>query len=380
MNFKALDEFLEHLLDMGYPMYDCTVHVNREEVYRRQGGYIDVAAKRRHIPDTKYFLYSVSKPVTCAAALTLFEKGKFLLSDPVSMYLPEFADVQVAERLPDGRTFLRPAKRPIRIVHLFTMTAGLNYNLGSDAIREAVAATDGRAPTREIVRAISKEPLSFDPGDRWQYSLCHDVLAGLVEVIAGERFSDYVKRVIFDPLGMKNSGYRIPEGDAASQMATQYVFEDNFTKLSLFPSNGYILGPEYDSGGAGMISTAEDYIRFADMMSCGGTASDGTPILAQTTIDLMRTNFLTDAQLASFNWQQMAGYGYGLGVRTMIDRAQGGSLSPLGEFGWGGAAGALAYFDPSTKTAIYLAQHTRNPREEYVLPRLRNVVYASLGR
>lgn len=372
-NFTYLDRYLESLLDFGFPLYDCTVFVEHKEVYRRRGGKIGA-------PGSRYFLYSCSKPVTCAAALTLLEAGKYLLDDPVSAYLPEFGEVQVEERLPGGGFYLRPPKAPIRIRHLFTMTAGLNYNLRTPAILEAIEKTGGRAPTREIARAIAKTPLSFDPGDRWQYSLCHDVLAALTEVIAGEKFRDYVKRVIFDPLGMTNTGYTVPAGCGLEAVNTQYRYNDEkHIAEETEKKVTHILGPEYDSGGAGMVSCPEDYILFADAMANGGIGKSGAQILSPATIDLMRTNFLTEEQRRTFTWAQLRGYSYGLGVRTMVDRAAGGSISPLGEFGWGGAAGALVYISPEKKAAVYLAQHTLNPHEDKVLPELRNVIFAAIG-
>lgn len=371
MNFTYLDQYLDSLLDFGFPMYDCIVHVRHEEVYRRRGGKIGGEYSR-------YFLYSVSKTVTCAAALSLLEQGKYRLSDPVSAYLPEYADVQVSERYSDGRAYLRPARTSIRIRDLFTMTAGLNYNLDTDAIRDVLAKTDGRAPTREIARAIAKEPLSFDPGDRWQYSLCHDVLAALAEVIAGERFADYVKRIILDPLGMTHTDYHLPAGVELNQ---QYRYNDEkHIAEPVANTSRHILGPEYDSGGAGLVSCPEDLILFADAMANGGVGKTGARILAAETVDLWRTPALTDHQKRTMTWSQLAGYSYGLGVRTLTDRIAAGSIGPVGEFGWGGAAGALVYMVPETGTAVYLAQHTLNPHEEKVLPELRNVIFSCLGR
>lgn len=382
MNFSALDQYLDSLLtELHLPMYDCTIHVNYQEVYRRQGGFIDTENRIPHKPDTKYFLYSVTKPLTCAAALTLFEKGKYLLNEPLSRYLPEFADVQVEDVLPNGQRYRRPPARPIRIGDLFTMTAGFTYNLRSDNIR-AVLNENENAPTREIIRALAKDPLSFDPGTRFQYSLCHDVIAALVEVIAGERFSDYVKRVILDPLEMSNTGFHFPAEELEATMAPLYNQPDR-TRAPEKQSrvNQYVCNPMYDSGGAGLISTPEDYIRFADMLANQGIGKNGARILSPATVSLMHTNFLTPAQMDSFaaNFgSYYAGYGYGLGVRTLVDRARGGSIGPIGEFGWGGAAGSQVYCHTESRTAIFYAQHTLNPPEDAILPRLRNIAFACL--
>jgi len=380
MDFTYLDRFLDSLLDFGFPMYDCTVWAHHEQLYRRQGGFIDVAKRRTHEPQTKYFLYSCTKPVTTASALILLEQGKFRLSDPLANYLPEYGEMNVLQKQADGSEFLRPAKTKITILDLFRMSAGLTYNSNSANVKAAIAASGGVAPTREIARAIAKDPLVFDPGERWNYSLCHDVLAALVEVVSGRRFADFVREEIFAPLGMTHSAFHLAEGDT-EQMAAQYMFPNESTIPYEIPlRNPHIFGDEYDSGGAGIISTAEDYILFADAMANGGVGKSGARILSPATVDLWRTPAFPPEKAHTFDWDYMAGYEYGLGVRTLVNRTVAGSIAPVGEFGWGGAAGALVYMSPETGVSVYLAQHTRNPREGYVLPALRNTVFACLGR
>ena len=379
MDFTLLDRYLESLLGSGLPMYDCTVHINYKEVYRRQGGYIDVDAGKRHHPHTRYFMYSATKPVTCAAALTLLEAGAFRLGDPLFWYLPEYEHMQVADRKPGGCPTLRPAETPIRIRDLFQMTAGMTYNIHMPALREAIRETGGRAPTREIARAMAREPLSFDPGDRWQYGFCHDVLAALVEAVSGERFGDYVHRVIFSPLGMEHSSFHA--GADTSDMAAQYRYNDVTKKPhEIDRSNPFIFGEEYDSGGGGMVSTVEDYIRFADMLANGGVGEGGVRILSAAAVELMGQNGLSQTQARSFTCEGMEGRGYGLGVSVHTAPGVSGSLSPVGEFGWGGAAGSAVYIDPSSRTAVFYAQHVMNAHEERVMAALRNVVFGCLGR
>ncbi|MDD4774356.1 MAG: serine hydrolase [Eubacteriales bacterium] len=374
INFIPLDSYLDSLLDFGFPMFDCTVHRNCEELYSRRGGYIDAEKKLRHQPHTLYYLYSVSKVVTCAAALTLLDDGAFTLDDPIAQYMPEFAAMKVRHSLSDGTVSLTDALRDITVEHLFTMSAGFDYNLNSESIKAAREKYPA-APTREIIRALAQEPLCFEPGERWQYSLCHDLLAALCEVVSGRRFADYVRDRIFMPLGMEHSSYHISEAEK-SEMAQQYIYNDAEKRADIFgKTNGYILGDDYDSGGAGMISTAGDCIRFADALACGGVGANGARILRPETVELMRANRLSPAQLGDYCWDQLRGYGYGLGVRTMTDRETG----PYGEFGWGGAAGALTYIDPDRGIAVYYAQHTLNPHEEKVLPELRDVIFGCLS-
>ena len=162
-----------------------------------------------------------------------------------------------------------------------------------------------------------------------------------------------------------------------SRLAMQYLNEDGKGIRPIGAENFYVLGPAYDSGGAGLITSVDDYIRFADMLAMGGVGATGERILSKAAIDLMRLNHLNDVQMKDINWIQMTGYGYGLGVRTMTDKTRG-SLSPVGEFGWGGAAGAYVLIDPEREMSVYFAEHMRNSLEPFVHPRIRNILYACL--
>jgi len=325
-------------------------------------------------------LASILKGLVCAAALTLYEQGRYLLSDPVSEFIPEFKDLTVRRVRPDGQTVIERAKQPMTIRHLFTMTSGLNYDLAEPQMLEAIRRSDGRAPTVEIAKAMAKRPLMFEPGNHFMYSLSHDVLAAVTEVIAGMPFRDYVKKVIFDPCGMNDSAYHLTEA-MLPRMAQQYRFDDEKGVAEpIGPVNGYIFGSEYDSGGAGMVTSVEDYMRFARMMTRLGVADNGERVLSPGTINLMRTNHLGETQMRDFDWEQFMGYGYGLGVRTMMDRTISGSNGPVGEFGWDGAAGAYTLMDPTYGISIFSAMSVtgwHNIIEDQ--GPLRDVVYECLG-
>lgn len=378
MDFSRLTEFLNGLPEWRIPGVDMMIAVDGETVYRHQAGWRDREKKLPMTGDELYWIYSASKVITCAAALTLYEKGKYLLSDPVSEYLPAYKNLMVRRVRPDGQMVIEPAREAMTIRHLFTMTSGLNYDLFSPEILSAVERTGGRAPTVEIANAIAQRPLMFEPGSHFLYSLSHDVLAAVVEVIAGMPFRDYVKKAIFEPCGMMDSAYHLtPEKEA--RMAQQYRFDDAKGEAEpIGPVNDYVFGSEYDSGGAGMVTSVEDYMRFARMMTRMGVADSGERILSPGTVNLMRTDHLTPAQKQDFDWPQFAGYGYGLGVRTMVDRTRSGSNGPVGEFGWGGAAGAYTIIDPENRVSAFYTQHMLNSQEPYVHPRLRNLVYACL--
>lgn len=335
--FSKLTDYLDSFLEMGIPGYDCIVYHHGKCVYRHMNGYSD---RERKIPVSgkeRYFVYSCSKVVTCVAALQLYERGMFGLDDKLSEYMPEFETMYV--KTPDG---VKKAERSITIRDLFRMTAGFNYQtLGTPWLEEAGRRTEGKFSTRETIRCLAEAPLDFEPGTAYQYSLCHDVLAALVEVISGERFSDYVKAHIFEPLGMDRSSYHVAD-DALGDLAQQYSYDPKLKQTELFGKrNQGIFGPKYDSGGAGCISTVEDYIKFLEALRVGDL------ILKRETIDLMATNQLSAKQLKEF---ARGDYGYGLGVRCPRD----GSVT---DFGWAGAAGAYLAIDRINDITVYYAQH-----------------------
>ena len=266
MNFEPLTQFLDSLIPYGVPGADMLIMQNHRPLYRHRAGWRDREAQEPIRGDELYFLYSCSKVATVVAAMQLLEKGKFLLTDPLCEYMPEWRDVLVRDA--DGGA--HRAQNPILIRHLFSMTAGLDYEMDRPAIRRVREETAGACPTRAIARALSEKPLSFEPGAHWQYSLCHDVLAALVEVVSGEKFSDYVTGHIFRPLGMTRTCYHLQPG-MEKDLAAQYRYNDEKRLAErIAPNNSYEFGPEYDSGGAGVISCVDDYIRLADALACGG--------------------------------------------------------------------------------------------------------------
>lgn len=324
-------------LKMGIPGFDLVIYKDGKCALRHMGGFSD---RENRVPmkgNELLNIFSCSKPITCVAAMQLWEKGLFRLEDELSDYLPEFAQMDV--RTEGG---VKRAENPIRIHHLFEMTAGLNYNLHTPALDALRRDTNGKCPTREVARAIAASPLDFEPGTRYQYSLCHDVLAALVEVLSGQKFEAYVKQHIFDPLGMENSDF-LPPMEAYQNVAPLY--RGSAEGVILNPDGktpAYRIGTEHASGGAGCMSTVEDYIKFAEALRVG----DG--ILSKDTIRLMATNRLTAAQRPD----NTTGNGYGLGLRT-----GGGDANRRYDFGWGGAAGAFLAVDPVHNISIFYAQH-----------------------
>lgn len=328
------------------PCSDIAIAHHGEIVYRYMNGTSD---DEKQVPlrgDEQYFLYSATKPITCTAVLQLVETGKLRLEDKVADYIPEFGHMMV--KTGDG---LRPAVKPITIRNLFTMTSGLNYNVASPSIL-AVLEKNPQASTLEMVRAMAEEPLEFEPGEHYLYSLSHDVLAAVAEVVTGMKFGDYLKEQIFDVCGMMRTGFYSNEA-AMDMVCSQYRYQPESQKSQLIEKvNSYILTPAYQSGGAGLISCVDDYIRFVIEMS------NGNKLLKKETIDMMRTNQLGVQAYEDFRLRK-PGYAYGLGVRTDAW----GSFAHKGEFGWDGAAGAYVMIDPDNHIGVFYVTHVRNHGE-----------------
>ncbi len=381
MNFKELKYFIDKITNWRIPGAECEVYVDNKRVFKYAAGYADLETKRV-IDDSLYYLYSSTKVATAAAVLQLLERGEILLTDPVKEYLPEFSEMYIEKDLGDGKKELVRAKNDITINHLLSMSAGLDYTWNTPAINEVKERTNGVSPTREIVRAIAKSPLHFEPGEHWSYSLCLDVLGGLVEVVSGMKFGEYVTENIFKPIGMKNSTFRYTP-EVAAKMATQYRFDDELGKAveaGNLNSHSTGIGSEYDSGGAGIISNVEDYAKFVSTLANGGVAPNGERILSSGTVELMKTNLLNEQALKDVNWQQILGYGYGCAVRTMMDKGRAGTTGTLNEFGWGGAAGSYVMADTEKRIGVFYVQHMLNSQEPYVHPRIRNIVYNAIER
>lgn len=388
MKFDVLQAFLDHLVQWRVPGNAVSVCIDGKEVFSYASGYADVENKIPMTPDHYVNIYSCSKVATVTAALQLYEQGKLRLDEPLYAFIPEYREVMIQK---DDK--LQKARTPITLWNLLTMTSGLTYNTWSEGIENARILTGGRMDTLAVAKCIAQDPLAFEPGTSWQYGLSHDVLAAVVEVITGKKFRNYVQENIFEPLGMTHSFYH--NEAVLEQMAQQYTFvnpnSQDYVALQaglVKQSEGYIklvpktvrytFGPEYDSGGAGLTSTAADYSKFCAALANGGIGATGERILSPATIELLRTNQLTEQQQKAFNWDHLKGYGYGLGVRTMIDKAAAGSNGSIGEFGWGGAAGSSVLIDPDLKLSVFYAAHMLNPDEAYYQPRLRNAVYACL--
>lgn len=282
--------------------------------------------------------------------------GALALSDPASKYLPGFKDQKVYTD--QG---LVPANREVTIQDLLDMTAGVVYPDASfpagaimDKIQadfyDKIAKGEPTPSTYELANIIGQQPLAFQPGERWLYGFCADVLGAIVEVVSGKRYITYLKETIFEPLGMTDTDFYVPEQKQDRFMQFyQYMPEtqtlDPCTWQHLCLSHMHLKQPSFESGGAGLVSTLSDYAKFAQMMLNKGTYH-GVHILGRKTVEWMTQNHLNEKQLVSFDWEALKGYGYGNLMRCMIHTELSESIGSNGEFGWDGWLGSYVSMDP----------------------------------
>lgn len=364
---NAIKEFMEDREHLDVKGNSLLIFKDDREIFRHYTGSVN--------KDTIFRIYSMTKVVTVTAAMQLYELGKFAMDDPLYQYIPEFKEMKVYD--PETAKEV-PAKNIIRIRDLFAMSSGVPYEGDWAEVpsrflkirQELEKEHPGESySTLDYVRRMPEAPLCFEPGTHWMYGLSHDILGGLIEVISGQKLSEYMAEHIFKPLGMDHTFFRLPDGYG------RYLAEHDTD-----PSADAKFGPNarYESGGGGLLSTLDDYMKLANTLTRGGTSVDGVRILGRKTVDLIRKDQLNDEQKKDFNWEYLKGYSYGLGVRTMVDPAKSGVPGSVGEFGWCGVLGTWVMMDPEERlTAVYM--HQRYPNlESYVQLHLRPMIYGAI--
>lgn len=375
MDFSRLARYIDSLEGKyGVPACDLAVFIRHKEVFRRSAGFSDTGKTKPVSSKDLYWIYSMTKVYTATAALQLAEQGRLGLEDPVAEYLPAFSKLTVKE----GDT-VRPAREVLRIRHLFTMTGGLNYDLQTPAIMKTLKKFGSAVTSKELCDALAAGPLDFDPGAHYLYSVCIDVLGRVVEVISGVGLGEYFQKNLFGPLGASDIAF-FPDEEQKARLSAQYAVDAKTGMIAAAgPDN--LLSPlgKFESGGGGLASTLDAYALLPNALANGGTAGSGAQILKPETIELMRRDWLTPVQRADFNKMKPADYSYGLGVRTRI---QGGTAkSPVGEFGWDGAAGAYNLIDPANNLAAVYTQHVlgHNVAFDMIHPTIRDLIYEGLN-
>jgi CubicO group peptidase (beta-lactamase class C family) len=348
--------------------------------YFRAYGEADSESHRPMRTDNLFRMQSMTKPVTSVALLTLYEQGKFQLTDPLEKYLPAFKNVRVYKGTgPSGELLLEDPKHPITIEDVFRHTAGFSYGYFSDtpvdhAYRDAGVSYEKSDSLKEFTDKLATMPLLYQPGTKWHYSFAHEVQAYLVEYFSGMPFDAYCQKVIFGPLGMKDTVFGVPPEKAARFAAVYHPDAAGRALPGLAASDGldytHFTGRPF--GGASLSSTAGDYLRFAQMLLNGGRL-DGVRILSRKTVELMTADHLAPAIPPL-----RPGVGYGLGVGVVIDPAQAGSIGSAGEFFWGGYATTSVIINPKEQlVGLLLAQY--QPMDFPMIDRWKVLLYQAIA-
>lgn len=394
-DFRPLGAYVETLPEGGQrPGANVLVLRNGREVFYAQAGMADLEARRPIGRDTLFRVYSMTKPVTAAAVMILVDEGKLRLDDPVTRYIPEFRELRVFKGM-DGDRMLTEPVGPMTVENLLTHTAGFSYAfqagpvaslykktpLAGDVWRFDPAFKGGDA----FARTLASLPLVAQPGERWHYSMALDVAALVVQRASGVAFETFARNRIFRPLGMDDTGFSVAP-EKAHRLASLYQVslkgglqktDDGATSPLRHPLGGF-------SGGAGLVSTIDDYARFARMLADGG-AGNGRRILSRKAVAAMMTNHLAPAQLgemkatAAFGLGgQGDGLGFGYGGAVVTSTAGLGGLGSVGEYAWGGAASTTFWIDPTQKVIVIFMTQVIPPMDQ-IRDHLRRLIYTALA-
>jgi CubicO group peptidase (beta-lactamase class C family) len=320
-------------------------------------GHRDIEKQLPMERDTICRVYSMSKIITCVATLILMEDGKYNLDDPVAKYLPELKDMKVWTGGTQEEPKLEALKRPITIKHLLTHTSGLMYDfMGNDPLTKMWAAADlwSGPGLSNFVSKLGKLPLKHQPGNAYTYGVNQDVQGALIERVSGQKFGTFLEERIFRPLGMKDTGFDVPESKMNRLAKTYKLVDGKFVEDKPLIDTWPEAGRGIEAGGAGIFSTAGDFARFAQMLCNGGTL-ESKRILGRKTVELMTADHMVTLPNNQAATRQK---GFGLGVEVTTDLGQLSMPSSIGQFGWYGAATTYCQIDPSEKlVAIALVQH-----------------------
>ncbi|MGF1599300.1 MAG: serine hydrolase domain-containing protein [Acidimicrobiales bacterium] len=398
---RRIDEFIkDRYLDTGrFPGFSLLINRGGEVAHLSVQGHRNAETGAPMTEDTIVRIYSMSKPITSVALLTLYEEGRFRLDDPVSRFIPSFADLRVwSDGNPISYTTTFP-EREMTIRDLLTHTSGLTYGFMNRHPVDALyrrRGIEGDHKLEDWVELVAEQPLLFSPGTQWSYSVATDVLGRLVEVVGGVSFDQFLAERIFEPLGMVDTGFTVDEA-AADRFAACYTVPS----LSPFgvpegasgdekvviddggPTSIYRSPRAFLSGGGGLTSTIGDYHRFTSML-LGGGALDGRRVLGRKTIEYTTTNHLPGgADLASmgqavFSETNYDGVGFGLGFSVVLHPAQAQVITSPGEYAWGGAASTLFWVDP-VEDLVVIGLTQLMPSSAYpIRQELKPLVYGAL--
>jgi CubicO group peptidase (beta-lactamase class C family) len=355
-------------------------------------GVTDIASKAPMREDAIFRLFSMTKPITTVALLMLMEEGKIALDDAVSRFIPGFAGLGLYAGGSLGNFLTTPCAKPMQVVDLLRHTSGLTYGILNRtsvdaAYRKLKVAEPGmEGGMKGLIATLETLPLEFPPGETWNYSVGLDVAAHLIELISGMRFGEFLSERIFMPLGMADTGFVVPDRKRDRFSTCYYVKEGALNIFDDVKNSVYYQPPLLESGGGGLVGTAEDYMRFCRMLLNGGILGH-VRLLSPKTVELMTMNHLpggremTDIMpsTTAFNESGYAGVGFGLSVAVTQSLARTGLPGTEGEYSWGGAAGTYFFNDPREDMAVvFMSQVLFAPDRVRLRRDLRTLVYSAI--
>jgi CubicO group peptidase (beta-lactamase class C family) len=352
-----------------------------QPVYFESFGLRDVESRRPMTADSIFRLYSMSKAITSVAAMMLVEDGKLRLDDPLSKYIPAFAEAKVGVEKPDGKLALEPLQRPITIEDLLRHTSGLTYGFyGDSAVRKLYANSglfDGDFDNAAFAERLAKLPLAEQPGTQWDYGHSTDVLGRVIEVVSGRSLFQFEKERLLGPLGMNETAFSV--ADAAQRRRIAEPLPDDRFERPIAGIKDPTLPQRWESGGAGMVGTIGDYARFLQMLLDGGTV-DGRQYLKPETIALMASDHIgPETKIARDEFYfpgEASGFGLGFAVRTEVPAN---TAWPLGEYRWDGVGGTFFFVDPKDDMFTLLMMQAPSQRGR-IETELKALVYQALGK
>lgn len=356
-----------------------------EEIFYHEDGLADIEAGLPIQRDSIFRLYSMTKPVTAAAAMILVERGEIELNEPVSQFLNGFQHQMV-----EKKGSLVPVDRDVTLHDLLSMTSGLVYGgddkagQGTTAVFEEVDRRllgDSPLGTVEAMNKLGKVPLAFQPGTSWQYGTSSDVLGAVIEVVSGQRFGEFLKKELFEPLQMKDTGFWLPEEKRCRLVKTYTNSEDRILEQYTGNHLGIIhqmdRNPAFESGGAGLVSTVDDYSKFANMLMKKGRVN-GTRLLREKTVDFLTTATLSADQQKGFDSWGQSGYSYGNFMRVLTNPSQAANLGSVGEYGWDGWLGCYFINCPKDELTFLFMMQKKDAGTTPLTRKLRNIVFSAL--
>ena len=346
-------------------------------VYQKAFGVANLETREPMRTDALFRLYSMTKPIASVALLSLYEQGKFRLTDPLDRYLPQFANVKVYKGTDaGGKPMLAPPSRKPTIQDAFRHTLGLASGLGQSPVdamyREAGLSMGQLDSLAQEMDKLATVPLLYDPGERWVYGLGHDVQARLIEVFSGMPYAQYLQRTIFDPLGMRDTMFGVP-AKLKARFPLVYSPRPDGTLLP-DTADSYARFTDHHFATLSLSGSVPDYLRFAQMLLNGGQL-DGTRILGTKTVELMRQNHLPP-NIPSITPGSTA-TGWGLGVSVTLDVPALGRLNSVGSFGWSGAATTTFSVDPQEKLTYVIAAQLM-PNDAAIMQRVETLIYQAI--